>query len=288
MSFIKEEFHFHPSTPFALFETNASQVMIHCHDCLEINYITSGNGHYIIEDNTYPIHPGDLFIINNAEHHMAVHEGSLSMIVFVFDPHFIWDTSAEYDYLGPFFSQNAAFMNRISPEHSFYKKCSSIFMQIAQEHTRQNAGWQLLIKALLMLFLAYLNRSCLMNAKNDSVSYQRNNSYDKLRPVIEYIHDHFQDSISLEDLAQIALMNKSYLSSYFTKVMKIRIFEYIEQVRISQAKLLLKTTNQPITEIAFSCGFNNSSYFNRMFKRITGTTPLRYRTNSKNSSIFPE
>lgn len=288
MSFIKEEFHFDKSIPFSLFETNASQVMIHCHDCLEINYITQGSGHYIIEDKSYPISEGDVFLINNAEHHMAVHDGTLTMMVFIFTPNFVWENPAEYNYLEPFFSQNASFSNRISTNHSYYHECSALFRQIIAEYHQQTAGWQLIIKALLLLFLGYLNRQCLLNDTTEISSSHRINSYDKLRPVIEYIHDHFQERITLEQLAKEAHMNKSYLSAYFSNAMKLHIVEYIEQVRISNAKLLLKTTSLPITEIAYASGFNNLSYFNRIFKRITRTTPLKYRANSKNNTISEE
>lgn len=287
MSFMKEEFHFKPSTPFSLFETNASQVMIHCHDCLEINYIVAGSGHYIIEDKYYPIKSGDLFLINNAQHHMAVHDGSLVMTVFVFDAQFVWGSSDEYDYLEPFFTESASFSNRITSSNDFYRECTKAFEQIADEYLDEKAGYRLLIKALLMMFLGYLNRSNLLNPSDQSTP-SRNYSYDKLRPVVEYIHANYARSITLDELAEVAMMNPSYLSTCFTQTMKIRIFEYIEQVRINHAKLLLKTTPLPITEIAFSSGFNNSSYFNRIFKRITGTTPLKYRKESKYSSTFTE
>ena len=81
MPFLKEEFHFDGPISFTMYETDARQIMIHCHDCLELNYILSGNGHYIIENKSYPIAAGDIFLINNFEHHMAVHNGALSVLV---------------------------------------------------------------------------------------------------------------------------------------------------------------------------------------------------------------
>lgn len=92
MAFKKEQIFFAPGFPFAMYETNARQVMIHCHDCLEVNLIKKGCGHYLIENHTYGIRENDIFIINNSEHHMAVHEEELSMLVFVFSPEFVWNS----------------------------------------------------------------------------------------------------------------------------------------------------------------------------------------------------
>src|SRR5665647_424967 len=70
MDYIREQFHFRDEFHFMLFETVARQALIHCHECLEINFVQRGSGYYIIEQKSYPIQAGDIFIINNAERHM--------------------------------------------------------------------------------------------------------------------------------------------------------------------------------------------------------------------------
>ena len=75
--------------PIECFRSCGQQTIMHRHDCLELNYIESGNGYYIIEDKTYPIRAGDVFIINNQERHMVVDEKQIFMQVIVFHPDWI-------------------------------------------------------------------------------------------------------------------------------------------------------------------------------------------------------
>lgn len=284
MEYIKEYFRFKDPFSFIMFETNSRQTLIHCHDCLEINYIEKGTGHYVIEDKTYPIQEGDIFIINNSEKHIAVHNGELTMLVIVFDPKFVWENPEEYNHLKPFFHRGTSFSNRIRREDENYTRLCTCFSQIHEEYSLKNDGWQLIIRATLMLFLALTYRYYLHNHELGEDVQAFRKSYERIRTLVEYINAHFSDPLTLEGLAEKALMNKTYLSTYFKDVMKINVFEYIEQVRINHACMLLKTTSLPITDISLDSGFNSVSYFNRIFKRIVGAAPSTYRKKSKYSS----
>jgi len=275
MSYIKEDFNFTKQMPFAFYETDAKQEMIHSHNCLELNYIISGTGYYLIEDKSYPIQEGDIFLINNLEHHMAVHENNLNMLVFVFDQSFVWDSSDEYDYLKPFFERSNDFSNKLDRNSPIHTQIRDTIFHIKEESTHQKMGWELMIKAWLMVALALFYRH--YSESNALGNHTRVNSYDRIRKVIEYIHSNFDEELSLEQLSKIALMNKSYLSSIFSKFMHMKVFDYIELVRINNAKVLLKTTDLSILEIALESGFKSSSYFSRIFKRTMGITPGEYR-----------
>lgn len=276
MAFIKEEIQFDESIPFAFYETDARQVMIHCHDCLELNLITSGSGHYIIENTSYAIETGDIFLINNSEHHMAVHDGTLSMLVFVFDPGFIWEVPEEYDYVKPFFVRGSRFSNKVNRSSTAYPQLKDSLKQIEKEYLEQRSGWTLLVKAWLLVALGQFYRYYQEQAAFESPSGSRN-AYERFRDLIAYIHEHFAEELSLEQLARIAALSKNYLSALFSKTMKISLGDYIEQVRINHARLLLQTTDDSILEIALASGFHSSPYFNRVFKKIMNMTPGQYR-----------
>lgn len=279
MEYLKANITFENKFKFSMFRSTERQTLIHCHDCLEINLIEKGSGHYIIENNTYPIQEGDIFIINNSERHMAVHEGELTMIVLVFAPEFIWDHPDEYDYLMPFFRRGVRFSNRIGNRVQSYQELSAYINKIADEHEEKKDGWQMIIKAALMLFLAELYRYYKDNSELENPGKDFQKSYDRIRGVIEHINQNFGEKLTLDELAALAHMNKTYLSTYFKEVMHIGIFEYIEQIRINYACTLLKASQLSVTEISFETGFNSVSYFNRMFKRIVGVSPKEYRKN---------
>lgn len=280
MAFLKEDIHFDDPIPFAFYETDARQVMIHCHDCLELNLILSGTGHYIIEDHSYPIEPGDIFLINNSEHHMAVHDGSLSMLVFVFDAGFIWASPEEYDYLKPFFERSSCFSNKVNQDSQAYPLIKESLGKLRQEYLEKREGWPLLIKAYLLVALGEFYRYY-QGLEALKVSSVNSISYERIRSVVEYIHEHFDEPLTLTELASHAMVSKNYLSAIFTETMKLSLFDYIEQVRIHHARLLLQTTQDSILDIALKSGFRSSPYFNRVFKKIMHMTPGQYRKGAK-------
>ena len=286
MNFKKEEIIYDRNIPFAMYETNARQVMIHCHDCLEINLILKGGGQYLIEEQSYPISDHDIFIINNLEHHMAVHEGNLSMLVFLFDPAFVFRNPEEYEYLSPFFDRGIRFSNMVDQNSPLYPRMREHLEKLAQEYETMEEGWELAVKANLLMFLACLNRYYYhQNALFTDNAQTR--GYSRIRSVIAYIHQNFQQDLTLTALAKQAAMSKSYFSSFFTKIMKMSVSEYIAHVRINHAMLLLQSTSDSVLDIALDSGFHSSAYFNRIFKKFMQMTPNEYRK-SKNRTMIAQ
>ena len=281
MSFRKELIILPKEFAFDMFDGIGSpdnEQILHFHDCLEINYVERGNGINIIEDKTYQLVPGDFYVINNLEHHMGFSNGSLCMKVMYFDPVFIWqNNSFDYEYLAPFFERNVHFSNKIEKNNPFSGELLNLMKEIECEWINKNEGYQLLIKALLMKFLAILYRYFKTTDKIGDDIKPFNMSYNRIRNVIEYIHLNYEKKLLLSKLAQIAYMNREYFSTYFKKVMQINVSNYIEAVRINTSCIFLKTSDKNITEICLECGFSNISHFNRSFKKITGVTPNEYR-----------
>jgi len=100
---------------------------------------------------------------------------------------------------------------------------------------------------------------------------------DVVYKVIEYIKSNYQKHISLEEIARITYMSRTYLSSLFKKETGYSISEYINNIRISRAQNFLVESDVDIAEIARMCGFEDQSYFTKVFRRITGVTPKKYR-----------
>lgn len=93
-----------------------------------------------------------------------------------------------------------------------------------------------------------------------------------------YIEAHYQESLSLEQLALHFYISPSYLSRVFKRKTGENISTFIQTVRIEQAKILLKTTSLRSYEIADRVGISDPVYFSRIFKKITGFKPKEYRT----------
>ena len=97
------------------------------------------------------------------------------------------------------------------------------------------------------------------------------------RDLLAYIQTHFTEKITLAMLAEEFHLSEKYISWYFKQHFSISFMQYVSHLRMMKAKDLLLTTDQPITEVALSCGYPSVNLFIRSFKEIHGVTPLQYR-----------
>lgn len=104
-----------------------------------------------------------------------------------------------------------------------------------------------------------------------------NRSRYEIQAVKDYIDQHYTEKISLDALAETFYINKFYLTRVFKKNYGISINSYIQQLRITQAKHLLRFSAFPIQEIAQKCGIDDANYFSRMFKKIEDVAPEEFR-----------
>jgi YesN/AraC family two-component response regulator len=103
----------------------------------------------------------------------------------------------------------------------------------------------------------------------------------RIRPAIEYMDCHYDRPITLAEITRTTKLSESRLSHLFTEKMGITLFDYLTRVRIRNAKRLLQTTDWECIRIGPAVGYDNQSYFMRMFKRLAGTTPQRWRMRNK-------
>lgn len=94
---------------------------------------------------------------------------------------------------------------------------------------------------------------------------------------MDYINKYYQNDISLDSIADYVGMNPSALCRYFKRKTGKKLFDYVTELRVAFAAKLLINSNISISRIAYDCGYNNLSHFNRQFKSVTSTTPTEYR-----------
>ncbi|MEG0257712.1 MAG: helix-turn-helix domain-containing protein [Christensenella sp.] len=107
------------------------------------------------------------------------------------------------------------------------------------------------------------------------------NSHVRLNAIVEkvrnYIEENYMKKISLNELANLAGFSVSYLSKIFKEETQKSISAYINHVRIENAKKLLRTTDISLVELAYVVGFEEQSYFTKVFKKLEGVSPGKYR-----------
>jgi len=99
----------------------------------------------------------------------------------------------------------------------------------------------------------------------------------RIEKVMEFIHTSFNKQISLGEAAKIASMTESAFSRFFKLRTGMTFIDCLTEVRLGHASRMLISTTKTIAEIAYSCGFNNISNFNRIFRKKKGCTPRELR-----------
>jgi two-component system response regulator YesN len=103
----------------------------------------------------------------------------------------------------------------------------------------------------------------------------------QIRPAIHHIDAHYDEPLTLAEIAKASHLSVSRLAHVFKEQMGITLIDYVTAVRIEQSKELLLGTDQSCTEICFQVGYNNQSYFTRTFKSLAGMTPRQFRAENR-------
>ncbi len=113
---------------------------------------------------------------------------------------------------------------------------------------------------------------------NKYVHSERNHPSNlNMKKLLQYIDDHYADQLSLADVAEHFHFNPSYLSNYFSTHNKEGFSEYLNKVRIEKASQLLLKDSAPISEISGMVGYSDHSYFCKVFKKMNGMSPSKFR-----------
>ncbi|WP_284639543.1 AraC family transcriptional regulator [Paenibacillus silviterrae] len=120
----------------------------------------------------------------------------------------------------------------------------------------------------------------LLNELSNVVITERtlqDSSYRKMESSVRYIRQHYAEPLQRETLAEHADLSVSHYSAMFKKVIGISPLQFVEKVRMDQAKSMLTGTSKPISEIAKDVGYSDPLYFTRVFTKVTGMAPRQYR-----------
>jgi AraC-like DNA-binding protein len=100
----------------------------------------------------------------------------------------------------------------------------------------------------------------------------------RLKMVYQFIENNYQRAIPVQEIATLTHLSKAAFCRYFKKMTRLTFTEFLNQYRIEHAKRLLKN-DKNVTETCFECGFESLSYFNRIFKKVVGENPIKFKKN---------
>ena len=104
----------------------------------------------------------------------------------------------------------------------------------------------------------------------------------RLKTIYQFLDDHYQRKIELSEVAALSNLTNAAFCRYFKRITRLTFTEFVNHYRIDKAKNLLRQDNN-ITETCFQCGFESISYFNKIFKKVTGINPLAFKKRHQSS-----
>ena len=104
------------------------------------------------------------------------------------------------------------------------------------------------------------------------------NGDERLEKALAYIHNHINENLNINELAELTCLSKAHFIRLFKQEVKTTPLQYINRRKMEMAQLTLVTSDTPVKDVAFALGFEDYSYFNRLFKKMTGVTPQEYRS----------
>ncbi|MDO9152729.1 MAG: AraC family transcriptional regulator [Paludibacter sp.] len=134
-----------------------------------------------------------------------------------------------------------------------------------------------LVELLLILNELSANKNINLLSTEDTLNLCCLNDSMIINNVYKYVAENFQNKISFDVAASVANLQRSAFCRYFKRKTKKRFTEFVNETRIMHARKLLSETDKSTIEIAFECGYENTSYFNRQFKIICGITPTVFK-----------
>ena len=216
---------------------------------------------------------GDFFVNPSGYSGSHVHVGGnkIETLIFIVKPDFLVQIAAESECLNP---DKIELYPIIKASDSQLEYITHAFFH---EIKTKALGGRIYSETLAIQFAIHLLRNyCIFPAKLKQ--YSGGLSSRKLQIVIDYIDANLEESISLNDLSQVAQINSSH---YFCKLFKqstgFSPYQYVMLQRVNKAKQLLKNNNLTLVEIAFRCGFSSQSSFSRAFRKLIGISPQKYK-----------
>lgn len=255
-------------------DKKGENIRIHHHDFYEIYFLLGGNVDFLIEGKTHHLEPGDLLLISPQELHQAqiCADSLYERIVLWIDRSYLsglgdsgWNLSACFDQDPP------THTNLLHPDKIRRALLQDLLEKLVTEFYGGKPGGELYTHALLMQFMIEVNRLVL----HATTALPRQEEPDLVSQVLTYIGSHFQENITLEQIAGEFYVSKYHLSHEFSSRVGISIYRYVIFRRLMLAKELMEDGAAPGT-VYQTCGFGDYANFYRAFKAEYGVSPKAY------------
>lgn len=253
----------------------------HFHDELEITFVLKSEGTKFIGDHISEFKPGEIILLGSRlphywRNHNSYDEQPLTAaaeaIIIRFNQDYAGTEFLKIPPMKPVFDllNNARRGIQIRKPHRDLQQKLTGFLTL-DESQKTIALTDILLSIATQKSYDYL---C-------SIGYAhqyKSNDIEKIDAVYNYVLNNFKADLSLDDIALRCNMNTAAFCRYFKRKTGKTFVDFMNEIRLGNAAKLLLKGDLTIAQVAFESGFNNPSYFNRLFKRMKGLTPTHYQS----------
>lgn len=239
---------------------SAATSLLHKHAFFELHIAIKGSILYEFEDKTVTVKENEFLIVSpEIKHRICSAEKEFSRLSLSFN-----------------LKENSPLCENLMKLGHFYSKLpptvSSSIDFILDEAVRNNEYTKKICVNRLYEILCIL-----LGGNKPSAEIKRSAPNNHIEMAKKYIDDNPQHFFNCEDISEYCNLSTKQLNRIFKLYENISLLQYIHRQKINQAKRAIEESRTPISEIAASLGFNNEIYFNSFFKRLTGTTPGKFK-----------
>ncbi|RFU94005.1 AraC family transcriptional regulator [Sphaerochaeta halotolerans] len=255
----------------------------HFHDFYELFFLVDDHASHIIEGEYFSLQRYDMVLLKPSLLHMTLYPRGEKpkarlIVAFRISPTLspmerqVKRLLSIFDEEPPIFRFSGSLLNRIL----------QLFNTIYKLGTERQPGYDLMIhgKFLELLWVIQTNRKINLFTKaeiTDSIT-------QKIYEVTSYLHTHYAEELSLQEVADHFSVSSFYLSHQFKRVTGLNFVSFLQQIRVRNAQQLLLYSKMKVKEICLACGFTSFSQFNRVFSKFCGVTPSLFRKNVNHQS----
>lgn len=256
------------------------EVPMHWHSELELVVIQKGRGIVSVDLHSRQVSAGDIVIIRPGQLHSIRQDDNHSMEYENILLKSSLLSSGEDDlcfarYLQPLLYGEHPCETFLTPALSYYAEVSGCIRQIDVLRSQRPEGYHLAVKGLLFCFFYLLVSN---EQKKDPARMNQTKSLEKIKTILKYVEDHYFEPITIEAMAELTCYSKSHFMKFFKSRMGTGFIEYLNDYRLTMAAQMLKNSDESVLSVAEQSGFENLSYFNRLFKRKYGLSPGKWRS----------
>lgn len=270
--------------PYCLHERDLTDFVIpwHWHEELELGYIEEGASKITTIGAEYVIREGDGFFINSNVMDMKQNDlpGTKTVeINHIFHPVFLsghFKSLFETKYINPIIKNRRIEVFIIRKGGAVSNQILTNLRRLKKLHKEPDAEFQVrnILSETWLLLMKELQENY-----DEHIPF-RTEQRERLRNMIAYIHKHYADKITLSEIAQASGVSEREASRCFKSCLGHSPVEYLIGFRLNESKKLLRESGLTITEISQKCGFSDSAYYGKAFRRAYGLTPGTYRAQS--------